>query len=267
MFVLQTENRDLEKSTELFKFSHLEPEELGNSPCCRPCPCQYHRMYFIYLLGNFIVSSSKEGRCLKSVFALWALRGHSDLEAFPLRVVAPCGCHGRNRALTRKPKRPWSRKEWSDILQQSCFLLHRWLSSVQQGLGLVWAHSRVALPDCLWLVLHARSLQSCPVLCDPVDYSLPGSSVLEIVPARILECVAMAPSRGILPTQGSNPRLLHFLHWQAGSLPLVPPRKPCLWLKFWVVGQGSLVFPGIRDCHQFWAGSGCGLISFTCSRY
>ena len=28
---------------------------------------------------------------------------------------------------------------------------------------------------------------------------------------------------GILPTQGSNPHLLWPLHWQAGSLPLVPP--------------------------------------------
>ena len=27
----------------------------------------------------------------------------------------------------------------------------------------------------------------------------------------------------ICPTQGSNPRLLHLLHWQAGSLPLAPP--------------------------------------------
>ena len=27
-------------------------------------------------------------------------------------------------------------------------------------------------------------------------------------------------------TQGTNPRLLHLLHWQAGSLPLAPPGKP-----------------------------------------
>ena len=26
--------------------------------------------------------------------------------------------------------------------------------------------------------------------------------------------------QGIFPTQGSNPHLLHLLHWQAGSLPL-----------------------------------------------
>ena len=29
--------------------------------------------------------------------------------------------------------------------------------------------------------------------------------------------------QGIFPTQGSNPYLLHVLHWQAGSLPLAPP--------------------------------------------
>ena len=32
--------------------------------------------------------------------------------------------------------------------------------------------------------------------------------------------------QGIFPTQGSNPRLLHLLHGQACSLPLVPPGKP-----------------------------------------
>ena len=33
---------------------------------------------------------------------------------------------------------------------------------------------------------------------------------------------------GIFPTQGSNPRLLCLLHWQASSLPLAPPGKPSL---------------------------------------
>ena len=31
--------------------------------------------------------------------------------------------------------------------------------------------------------------------------------------------------QGIFPTQGSNPRLLHLLHWQVGSLPLGKPTK------------------------------------------
>ena len=65
---------------------------------------------------------------------------------------------------------------------------------------------------------HAKSLQSCSTLCDPMDCSPPGSSVHAVLQARILEWVAMASSRGIFPTQGSNPRLLHLLHWQVGSL-------------------------------------------------
>ena len=36
------------------------------------------------------------------------------------------------------------------------------------------------------------------------------------------------PPAGIFPTQGSNPRLLCLLHWQVGSLPLVPPGEPRL---------------------------------------
>ena len=34
--------------------------------------------------------------------------------------------------------------------------------------------------------------QSCPTLCDPMDYSLSGPSVLEILQARILEWVAFS---------------------------------------------------------------------------
>ena len=38
--------------------------------------------------------------------------------------------------------------------------------------------------------------QLCPTLCDPVDYSPPGSSVHGILQARILEWVAISFSRG-----------------------------------------------------------------------
>ena len=38
----------------------------------------------------------------------------------------------------------------------------------------------------------AKSLQSCPTLCDPIDGSPPGSSVPEILQARILEWVAIS---------------------------------------------------------------------------
>ena len=53
--------------------------------------------------------------------------------------------------------------------------------------------------------MHAKSLQSCPILCDPVDYSLPGSSVHGIFQAKILEWVAMCPPPGDLPYPGIEP--------------------------------------------------------------
>ena len=38
----------------------------------------------------------------------------------------------------------------------------------------------------------AKSLQSCPTLCDPTDCSLPGFSVHGILQARTLEWVAIS---------------------------------------------------------------------------
>ena len=109
----------------------------------------------------------------------------------------------------------------------------------------------------LCLVVH-----SCLTLCDPLDYSLPGSYVCGILQARTLEWVAYASPvdlpnpgiepmspilwadslltespgklkntgvgslsllQGILPTQESTWDLLH---WQASSLLIVPPGKP-----------------------------------------
>ena len=49
--------------------------------------------------------------------------------------------------------------------------------------------------------------QSYPTLCDPVNCSLPGSSVRGVFQARILEWVAILFSRG--PNQGSSPGFLH----------------------------------------------------------
>ena len=40
----------------------------------------------------------------------------------------------------------------------------------------------------------AKSLQSCPTLCYPIDGSPPGSPILGILQARILEWVAISSS-------------------------------------------------------------------------
>ena len=48
-----------------------------------------------------------------------------------------------------------------------------------------------------WQVRESyKLLPSCPTLCNPMDHSLPGSSVNGILQARILEWVAMPSSRG-----------------------------------------------------------------------
>ena len=46
-------------------------------------------------------------------------------------------------------------------------------------------------------------------LCNPIDCGPPGSSVQGILQARMLEWAAMPSSRGMFPTQGLNPHLLH----------------------------------------------------------
>ena len=66
--------------------------------------------------------------------------------------------------------------------------------------------------------------QSCPTLCDPMDYSHPGSSVHGILQARILEWVVISFLReSDLPNQGlnldlSNCRQILYCLSQQGSL-------------------------------------------------
>ena len=47
-----------------------------------------------------------------------------------------------------------------------------------------------------WLESESEVAQSCPALCDPMDCSLPGSSVHGIFQARVLEWGAIAFSVG-----------------------------------------------------------------------
>ena len=55
------------------------------------------------------------------------------------------------------------------------------------------------------MCMCAKSLQSCPTLCDPVDYSPPDSCGYRILQARILEWVAMSPP-GNLPDSETEPK-------------------------------------------------------------
>ena len=60
--------------------------------------------------------------------------------------------------------------------------------------------------------MHAKSLQSCLTLCNPIDYSSPGFSVHRILQARILEGLPCPPpgdlfDPGIKPSPLISPAL------------------------------------------------------------
>ena len=74
--------------------------------------------------------------------------------------------------------------------------------------------------------VHAKSLQLCPTLCDPMDCSPPGSSGHGDSPGKNTGLGSCTLLQGIFLTQGLNLCLLSLLHWQSGSLPLTPPGKP-----------------------------------------
>ena len=78
--------------------------------------------------------------------------------------------------------------------------------------------------------------QSCLALCDPVDFSPPGSFV------RPGENDGMGCHffvQGIILTQGSNLCLLRPLHWQAGSLPLSHQGSPYEWWLLYHLSGGG----------------------------
>ena len=72
----------------------------------------------------------------------------------------------------------------------------------------------------------AKLLQLSLTLCDPTDYSPPGYSVHGDSPGKNTGVGCHALLQGIFLIQGLNLHILCLSHWQAGSLPLVPPGNP-----------------------------------------
>ena len=67
--------------------------------------------------------------------------------------------------------------------------------------------------------------QLCPTLCNPLNCSLPGSSVHGISEARILGWVAIFSFRRS-SRPGIKPKFLRLLHGQTDPLLSEPPGKP-----------------------------------------
>ena len=93
---------------------------------------------------------------------------------------------------------------------------------------------RIVLNSLIWDILFslinnvsAKSLHLCLILCDPMDYGLPGSSVHGDSPGKNTGIGCHGFLQGIFPIQGSNPHLLCLLHcrqifycWATGGSPL-----------------------------------------------
>ena len=138
-------------------------------------------------------------------------------------------------------------------------------------------------PVGLWLLLvvgvegSAKSLQSCPTLCDPIDGSPPGFPVPGILQARTLEWVAISFSNarpslplpgvrnlqalftslwfGTEPRPDSESRVLSSQHWASlggdGSAPIQT-------LTHWewpVFMEHATDFSGGSSLHQEWLSS------------
>ena len=71
--------------------------------------------------------------------------------------------------------------------------------------------------------MHA---QSCPSLCDPMDYSPPGSSVHGIFQSRILKWVAISYSRGSSLSGDQAQTSLGSPELAGGFFTTMPPGKP-----------------------------------------
>ena len=76
------------------------------------------------------------------------------------------------------------------------------------------------------MCMHA---QLCLTLCDPMDCSLPGSSVHGIMPARILKWVAISFSKGSSQHRGIEPMSPEAPALAGGFLTTEPPGEDCGW--------------------------------------
>ena len=90
--------------------------------------------------------------------------------------------------------------------------------------------------------------QSCPTLCDPMDCSLPGSSLHGILQARVLEWGAISFSRGSSRprdrTRVSRTPGRRFNLWATRALALV--KHPCYYGRF-LCGSEGLPFTTFRQ--------------------
>ena len=124
-----------------------------------PC-CRMH-WYFIPLYGQIIFY------CMSKLYLLIYALVDECLTCFHFLAILKC----------------WYENSCRNFCVDTCFHFS-WTNTEEQNCCLCFSF------------LSAQSLQSCSAFCNPMDHSLPGSSVHRIQQPRILEWVNMPISRG-----------------------------------------------------------------------
>jgi len=88
--------------------------------------------------------------------------------------------------------------------------------------------------------------------CNPMECSPPGSSVHGDSLGKNTGVGCHFFLHSIFPTQGSNPCLLCVLHWQVGSLPLVPPGKPSPFFNLYFMKAYLYICMCVCMCAYMW---------------
>ena len=132
-------------------------------------------------------------------------------------ITPPQSCEGLLEPLLKQTLEPLRGPDWAAqvgrVLRDTTGCRNHILTRAQRLLcleeaintdhmSLLWSYlsvRRVCVNTCarVWVckdiaATAAKSLQSCPTLCDPIDGSLPGSPVPGILQARTLEWVAIS---------------------------------------------------------------------------
>ena len=155
-------------------------------------------------------------------------------------ITSSLECYEKSRFYECKWKKEVTESQWEFIKPWTCqlfssffFFFSSWKDLTETWDGCEWGHVTFKKAPLVILICSltigacvcvcAKLLQLYQTLCDPMDYSPPGSSVHGILQARKqVGCHALP--QGIFPTRGSNLLfILCLLHWQGGSLPLMPP--------------------------------------------
>ena len=158
-----------------------------------------------------------KGKPMQSFELIWPIRG----TLFWAKTAGPyslldgtwhVGCPGRRETLAGSGSLYWGKplRGWQHTQQQGNTFSLKWSSG--GGASPFWLHLRIWSQELfIHLVEESRAYtqipntqkgkesevaQSCPTLCDPMDCSLPGSSVHGIFQTIVLEWIAISFSRG-----------------------------------------------------------------------